>query len=326
MGGKIRGIGALTAMFGLATAVVGVPAHAVVPGVVDLAVDIESQPTTVSPPGELALFEVVVSNVGAVPTASEVTVDLPDGAAYRDDLSFDGCAASGADAVCAVPSVAPGQEQSIDVVAHTPGVAGTYTTSATVAATGLVEPLEHTANNSDSTTTEVLAPNPGVTAGLVEEGDSLSLDVGDGRRYVLTVPEGVPGVIVERLAAQSGTGKSCGDAGCGDGFILKFVEGHPTYKALDPLNPLRADITFGAQDPCRGLGGGCADIYWAPDAEETELARMENCPGSDASTAGDGTARPNPCVNQRYKVSNVIQFDVRLLSNDPLTVPPLLTK
>ena len=331
MGGNARKrlgfAAALALVIGIVASVTGGPAGAVVPGVFDLSASIESKPATVAPPGELVLFEVVVSNVGVLASSADVTIDLPAGAAYRDDLSDPACQASGSDVRCAVSSLAPLEQRALDVVAHTPTSAGTYTTTAVVTARDFIEPLEYRANNTDSTQTVVKAPNGQVAAGLVEGGDSLSLNVGDGRKYTLTVPANVPGVIVERLAAQSGVGKICGTAGaCDDGFILKFVEGHPTFKALDPMNPLVANLTYGSQDPCRGLGGTCADMYWAPDDTTPLLSRMQSCPGSDAGTAGDGTARPAPCINQRYKLSGVIYFDMRLLSTDPLTVPPLLTK
>ena len=324
---RLKFVAALALVVAALASATGGPAHALVPGVVDLSAYIESKPATVSPPGELVLLQVVVSNVGVVATSSDVLVDLPAGAAYRDDLSSGTCEADGDDVVCSVPSLAATQKWALDVVAHTPVTAGTYTSTATVTARDFVEPIEYRANNTDSTDTAVQEPNGTVAAGLVEGGESLSLDVGDGRFYKLTVPEDVPGVIVQRLAAQSGAGKVCGTAGlCGDGFILKFIEGHPTFKALDPMNPLAAEMTYGSQDPCRGLSGTCADMYWAPDDTTTLLAKMQNCPGSDAATAGDGTARPSPCINRRFKKSGVIYFDVRLLSTDPLSVPPLLLK
>jgi hypothetical protein len=331
MGGYARkrlGLGAALALvIAILASITGGPAGAVLPGVIDISVSIGSRPATVSPPGELVLYRVAVSNVGVVATSSDVVVDLPAGTAYRDDLSGANCEASGDDVACTVPSLSATQKYAFDVVAHTPVVAGTYTATAVVTARDVVEPLEYQANNTSSANTKVQAPNGQIAAGLVEGGDSLSLDVGDGRKYEVTVPANVPGVIVERLAAQSGAGKICGSAGlCGDGFILKFVEGHPTFHALDPMNPLVAELTYGSQDPCRGLSGTCADMYWAPDDSTTLLAKMPNCPGSDAATAGDGTARPAPCINRRYKVSGTIYFDMRLLSTDPLTVPPLLLK
>ena len=334
MGVQLRKTAAFATVVGVLVAALaavgGAPAGALLPGVIDVAVSVESKPATVSPPGELVLLEVVVSNVGLVALASDVGVDLPAGSAYRDDLSAPGCQAAGDDVTCSVPLLAPGASRTLDVVAHTPPVPspeGGYTTTATVTARDLLEPLEYRDNNTDTTVTVVEAPNTAIAAGLVEEGESLTLDVGDGRIYTLTVPQGVPGVIVRELAPRSGEGKICGtEPGCGDGFIIKFVEDHPTFKALDPMNPLIANLTFGYQDPCRGLGGACADMYWAPDDSEPVLQRMLNCPGSSAGTAGDGTARPNPCINKRYKLSGVIYFDMRLLSLDPLNVPPLLLK
>lgn len=286
-----------------------------VPGVVDVAVAIESKPATVSPPGELALYAVTVSNKGLVDAASSVTVTLASGSSYRDDLSTAACTGSGTTATCAIPTQAPGASTLVEVIGHTPPTAGLKTVAADVAVIGLVEPLEYTADNHAETTTDVQLPNPNIAAGLVEEGDSLTLEVGDGRIYTLTVPQGVPGVIVRKLAPQSGFAKTCGLGGCGDGFVLDFVP-HPYFKAEDPTNPLETDKTFGTQDPCRGLGA-CADIYAGDSELTTLLTQMPDC-------AVPGDATPPKCVNQRYKKagSNAIWWDVRLLSNDPIELPP----
>ena len=308
---------AAAAIVAASAALVGAPqAGAVLPGVVDVAVQLEAIPSVVAPAGTAGVLEVVVSNVGVVATSAEVVIGLPAGSAYRDELSDGSCAPDGSGARCSVPTLQPGGSHTLTVLANTPVTPGLHESSASVSTVGLVEPLEYRSNNSDTAITDVRASNGVIAAGFVGEGQSMSLTVGDGRFYELTVPQGVPGVIVERLAAESGNNRDCGPTKCGDGFHLDFVE-HPTYRADDPANPLFTTRTFGPQDPCQGLGGTCSEIYFAKDATATTLAPMLAC-----TTAG--RAEPSPCMARKYKSAGAITtFEVLLLSTDPLELPPL---
>lgn len=305
---------------------VAVPSGAVVPGVVDLAASIASVPETVSPPGELVLYQATASNVGLVPTSSgELTVALPGNAVYRDDLSTAACSGAGTLVTCPTGPLARGTTVAFDVAAHTPTSPGSHQATATVRSTDVFEPAEFEGNNTATATTTVLASNPGVAAGLVESGESLTLDVADGRSYTLTVPPGAgPGVIVKGISAEDGAGHDCGTVGCGNGFVTDFVQ-HPYFKAEHPLHPLITVKTFGAHDPCQGLGNAtCNSIYFAHSNNAIALTPMPFCPGAGGGgTPGNGTAIPSPCVNQLFKSGGRTWFDVRMLSNDPIELPPL---
>ena len=314
---------------GLAGLVPGTDAQEVVPlpGYVDLTVSIASVPAVVSPPGELVIYEVTVEQ-GFVPTAGTVTVDLEDGSEYRSDLTEAGlpegvdCAGSGETVECTFGASAAPVE--IEVIAHTAPDAGEQEAVATVAATGPAALLEWEGNNEASATTEVTEQEEGVAAGLVEEGESISLDADDGRSYTLTVPEGVPGVIVT-ISLEDGTGELCGLGPCEDGFITEFVEDHPIYTADDPENPLVTRKTFAPQGPCYGLGGRCNEIYVAKDSADDTLELMVDCTGRTGGEPGDGDVDPvSPCLNRKYKQGGQTWFEVLMLSIDPVELPPAL--
>ena len=298
------------------------PAGAVLPGVIDIAVTIEAKPSVVSPPGEYALYEVQASNPGLVSaSAATVTVSLPAGSSYDDSLSTAACSGSGTVVTCPTGALAPASVRAFDVVASTPTSAGIVTASATIQANDVLvaEPLEYTANNTDSTQVDVRASSGAGAFGLVRGGDSLTLEVGDGRKYTMTVPEGVPGVIVS-IQPDEGVGKSCvlpdgTVAPCGKGFHTDFVQ-HPYFKAEDPTNPLFTTKTFGTLQPCRGIGNDCTTIHVAKSQLAPVLVQMPEC-----TTAGD--AVPSPCLDRKHKINGSTWFDVLMLSNDPLELPPI---
>lgn len=295
-----------------------------VPGVVDLAASIASKPVTVSPPGELVLLAVGVRNVGLLQADAEVAVDLAPGMVYRDDLSSSACTPSGSDVLCAAGAVPAGGSASFDVVAHTAPDPGAQVSTATANSVGVTEPLEYQSNNSQSATTTVTAGNNLYAAGLVESGDSLTLTVGDGRVFTITVPAEVPGVIVRELSPRDGTGYLCGTYVCGNGFYLDFVP-HPHFKAEDMNHPLVTHRTFGALPPCRGLGNSCSDTYYsASDAPGAVLLPTPWCEGASGSSSGSGTGPAPRCINQKYKSGGATWFDIRLLTIDPLELPPYL--
>lgn len=298
------------------------------PGVVDLTATGESVPARVSPPGELVILAISVDQ-GIVPTTGVLTVTLAEGSAYRDDLTEladmpEGvaCDGAGVSVTCTIPEAAV----DLELVAHTAPTAGEQVATLAVAATGPLAPLEWDKNNSSTVSTKVEKPEGGVAAGLVEEGDSLSLDAPDGRSYTITVPEGVPGVIVE-IRLVDGKGRVCtgSPTGCDPGFTTVFVEDHPVYYAQDPENPLVTKMTFGPQPPCIGLGASCGDIYFAKQADAVVLTKMPYCRGASGGARGNGDALPSsPCVNAKSKTGNKIWFEVLMLSNDPVTLPPAL--
>src|SRR5688572_23109706 len=214
------------------------PAGAILPGVIDVAVSIEAKPSVVSPPGEYALYEVQASNPGLVSASSStVTVALPTGSSYDDAVSTGACSGSGEVVTCAVGALAPGASAVFDVVASTPLTAGVVSAAATIVENDLLfEPLEYRANNSDSTQVDVQATSGVGAFGLVKGGDSISLVVGDGREYHLTVPASSPGVIVS-IVPDDGAGRTCGDSACDKGFHTDFVA-HPYFKAENPADPI----------------------------------------------------------------------------------------
>ena len=305
------------------------PSGALVPGIVDVAVSIEAKPSVVSPPGQYALYDVQASNPGIIAVSSAtVTVTLPAGSFYDDTLSTPGCSGTATLVTCPAGALPPGANVPFDVVASTPTSVGVVTATATIEEhDDLVEPIEYKANNTDETDVDVRATSGAGAFGLVRENESLSLDVGDGRKYTLTVPPGVPGVIAFIEPAEGGVRTCVEDGGnvdgCGKGFLTDFVK-HPRFKAEDPANPLRTTKTFGPKDPCQGLApsSDCFEIYWAKRAIEPVLAEMEPC-------AVAGKAVPSPCLNGKpRRVSGTdgkkaVWFDVLMLSNDPLELPPL---
>lgn len=324
----------LVASLSLSTSVIALstpsPAGAVLPGVIDVAVTIDAKPSVVSPPGAYALYEVRASNVGLVNvSAAKVTLTLPSGSFYDDALSTAACSGAGATVTCPTgPMPAGSGAVRFDVVASTPTSAGIVTATATISAQDPVgEPLEYKANNTDTADVDVRATSGAGAFALVREGESLSLDVGDGRKYTLTVPAGVPGVIAS-IKPDDGTAKTCVDDGgaveaCGKGFVTDFVP-HPYFKAEDPTNPLLTTKTFGPKDPCEGLGApsGCYELFFAKSPLEPVLYEMAPC-----TTPGD--AVPSPCMDgppRRITGADgrkVVWFNVVMLSNDPLELPPL---
>lgn len=297
------------------------PVGAVLPGVIDVAVTIEAKPAVVSPPGELALYDVTASNAGIIAvSAATVTVSLPSGSFYDDGLSAAACTGSATTVTCPVGALAPGASTVFGVVASTPTSAGIFTTTATIEENDpLIEPLEYKANNTDAADVDVRAQSGAGAFGLVRGGDSLSLDVGDGRKYRMEVPPSSPGVIVS-IRPDDGTAKVCtlpdgSVAPCGKGFLTEFVD-HPYFKAQDPANPLFTTKTFGRLQPCRGIGNDCTTIAFAKNAFEPVLTDMPDC-------ASSGQAVPSPCLDDKYKINGTTWFDVLMLSNDPLELPPL---
>lgn len=299
------------------------PAGAVLPGVIDVSVSIEAKPSVVSPPGEYALYEVRASNPGLVGASSAtVTVALPSGSFYDDSLSSTACSGSATAVTCPVGSLGSGGSVVFDVVASTPTSPGLVTATATIEEHDvLIEPLEYKANNTDSVDVDVQAATGAGAFGLVRGGHSISLVVGDGRAYTMTVPVESPGVIVS-IRPDDGTAKLCGTELCGKGFLTEFVS-HPYFKAEDPAHPLVTTKTFGPKEPCQGLApaSGCYEIFWAKSALEPVLEEMDPC-----ATAGQ--ASPSPCLDgaptrEGPTGAKRVVFKVLMLSNDPLELPPI---
>ena len=345
-----RTIGILAILSGLGAGLVGMsPSASSLPvdlGVLDVSVTLANAPASISPPGELVLLTAVVTNEGALTANPSLSVALAPGSVYRDDLSATACAPPSTTppppptaVSCTVGSLASGQSKSFEIVGHTAPSAGTQTSVATVTAgVGLVEPLEYTENNEASLDVPVNASTGQFAAGLVESGDSLSIVVGDGREYTLTVPLESPGVIVKELRAKQseyapGLFYTCGSGPCGNGFKIDFVKDHPYFKAEDPQHPLVTVRTFGNGDPCFGLGGTCSSVYIQKvDNPAAPLEPMPYCPGAAGGATGSGTMydppgeeTPTPCINRKYKVGTTqTWYEGRMLSNDPVELAPYL--
>lgn len=308
----------------------------VAPLVLDLGVTVQSKPATVSPPGSLVLYEAVVTNDGQIPTTgATLTVTLPSGAVYDDALSTAACSPSSGGATCPVGALPAGASQGFDVVASSPTTASStpYVTTATIGditildPTGQLQPVaeavDYQSNDTATAQTLVVAPNTTQSSGFVKGGDSLTLTLSDGRAYRIEVPSSAKGIIVDRLAGQDGTGKTCGTTACGNGFVLDIDQTRPDLQVTDVNDPLRTYKTFGPQPPCEGLGA-CTAIFYAKADSAPVLTAMAFCPGSGpGGNAGTGQAIPSPCVNQQYKFNGQIWFDVRMLSTDPIELPPL---
>ena len=298
---------------------------------VDLQVSIESKPATVSPAGAPAVYDIVVTNTGALATSSAtVTVTLPTGGSF-----IAGCAPT-----CNVGPLNPGESESFSTVASTPATPSTgdgYVTSATVAdvaALGLdgvpvVEAIENSDNNTDTTFT-VVFNDPNNKSGFIPENGSVAIDLPDGRSFQLRVPSGVPGVILKYLKASDRT-YLCGTQLCDDGFALDFVP-HPYYQALDPNNALEYTMDFGPALPCRGIGGGstCApDVFTGVTVDDPVLVEAPFCIGAGAGPAapgsGDMAASPTgyyySCINDEWKAGDTFYFDGRMRSVDPPLIP-----
>jgi hypothetical protein len=329
-----RTIGILAILSGMGAGLVALsPSAGSLPvdlGVVDVSVTLANSPASISPPGELVLLTAVVKNEGALAATPSLSVSLAAGSVYRTDLSATACVPSTPTAVgCTVGTLQPGTSKTFEIVAHTSPTAGTQTSIAAVSpGAGLVEPLEYSENNTATLPVEVTASTGSFAAGLVERGKSLSIVVGDGREYTLTVPQESPGVIVKELRAKSGSGYTCGSNECGNGFKLDFVQ-HAYYKAEDPLHPLVTLRTFGNGDPCYGLGPACSSIYIQKfDNPAVPLEPMPYCPGAAGGATGSGTMDPTtqkPCINRKFKVGTTqTWYEGRLLSNDPVELAPYL--
>ena len=335
-------LGATAMMSGLAGLVPGTQAQEILPVAVDMTVSIASVPAEVAPPGELVVYEVAVGQ-GVLPTAGTVTVDLFGGQAYRDDLTDGSIAASGADVSCD-PSGAdvlcqvPAAAVSFEVIAHTAPTAGDQSVTALVASTDDLAPLEYTPNNSATATTDVqVREEEGQVSGLLENGESMTLTSNDGtgREYTMTVPEtsDSPGVIVTIRLEDAGTQLCPLPTNplnrCGKGFVTTF-EDHPYFKSEDPTQPLLTHKTFGYLGPCVGYGGTCSDIYYAQDENAPALSKMPDCTGRTGAGAGDGDVLKEdgtvekPCLNLKFRVGVVNWFEVLMLSNDPIELPPVL--
>jgi hypothetical protein len=292
-------------------------AQTVIPGVVDITVQIASMPTTVSPPGASVVYRATVGQ-GLSPIAGTLTVTLSAGSF----VSGAGCTGSGLTATCAFGASAA----TFDIVAAT-GPAGSQTATATVAATGDTLGLEYTSNNSATATTTVNESSQGVASGYVEPGHSITLSLADGRQDTLAVPATAANGVIVTIKGEDGTGHLCGAPTatnpvptCHNGFSTTF-DPDPSYQVTDPDHPLVTNKTFGAQDPCMGLGGSCDSLYYA-EHEGTPLILMPFCTGASGGSAGDGTVHANdPCVNQKYKINGAIWWDVRMTSTDPIELP-----
>lgn len=298
-------------------------AGAFVPGVVDVAVSIEARPSVVSPPGAHALFEVVASNAGVVEiSSSTVTVSLPAGSVYDDSTSTPACSGTGTTVTCPVGALAVGASERLDIVSSTPTIADDYAVTASIVENDplVVEPLEYSGNNQDAATVSVQAQSGTGVYALLRGGDSATLTVGDGRILTMRVPDEVVGVITSIEPAE-GFGYTCGAALCGKGFLTRFVEDHPVFKAEDPAHPIETSRTFGPYSPCQGLGdpSSCSAFYFTKDPLVPTLTRMPACDPS-------GTATPAPCrdgVAYKLTPGGYLWADVNMQSNDPLELPPL---
>lgn len=346
---KTRRSAALGGVVGsLALSLFGVPgtyAQDVLPvPVVDMSVTGVSNPTNVAPPGTPVVIEVHVGQ-GALPASGTLTVTLPVGFSYLDGSSTPSCSGSvltPRTVTCPVAGNATGENFS--VTATTPTTTGTYTTTLEVApSAGIVETLEYSANNTSQVSTTVSQAETSTTgsgpafSGVIQENGSATVSFTDGRRLTLFVPDGstAGGGVIVTITGDNGATRVCeGTTPCGDGFSVVFDEVNPLFQATDPNNPLIATLTFGDQDPCRGLGSSkCTFVPWfTKDPADLTLEPVPFCPGSypNGDSAGSGTMNPpnedgthDPCVNRRYKVSGpALTFDVLLLTIDPILDPP----
>jgi hypothetical protein len=313
-------VGLLAAPLAMVT---GGPAGAqdILPGVVDVGVSINVRTPQVSPPGTLAMYDVSVTE-GAVVVPGTVSVALPAGSSVDTDLTDPACTASGASVSCGFATA-----RTFKVVATTPA-AGTYSVSADVVATGDLAPLEYDNGTNHASASITVKPLPdGVAAGVVKTGQSISLNLSGGRTYSLTVPAtsniGEKGVIVT-IKGEAAAGHTCTGGTCaGDGYNVVFDNSIPGYTWTDFTNPLVSISAYGESPPCRGLGNACWDLGFTDDPSPTStLVTAPYCLGASGGSTGNGQALPTSlCVNAKFKVSNIINFDVRMTSTDPITLP-----
>ncbi|MEA3055136.1 MAG: hypothetical protein QOD30_568, partial [Actinomycetota bacterium] len=174
-------------------------------------------------------------------------------------------------------------------------------------------------HHASSSITVKAAPD-GVAAGVVKTGQSISLNLSGGRTYTLSVPatsnNGEKGVIV-LIKGEAAAGHTCVGGTCGgDGYNISFDNSIPGYTWTDFTNPLVSVSAYGQSPPCRGLGNACWDLGYTDDPSPTStLVTAPNCMVSGQALPG------SLCVNQKFKVNGIINFDVRLTSTDPIQLP-----
>ena len=313
----LRGRAVLAALATISVAV-GVPgtSPAMAAATPDLTISIAGHPGTVSPPGGLALYRVTVRNAVGKQTFTKVQVVHTVPADGRFDASLTGntCSNPSGDGItvtCTIASLAPGASATLDIFETTPTVPRLYTTTASIADSSPTDNRKNNVTSPGATTNVVFATT--TTSGFLPPG---AHGVGN---QVLHVPPGAGKGLVTTMSLED-PAPLCGST-ClfsGQAVRVDFPLQDPSYKVVDPLNPLTLDLDMGfSSPPCKGLGGTCDDLRFVDHLGQTGVVPF--CTGASGTNPGPAHALPSsPCKYHQFKGDDGrVHFAIALLSNDP---------
>lgn len=292
-------------------------ARAATPAVPNLTATVTSNPTSVSPPGKVALYRFKVVNNGTLPALLVTITDTTTNGAVIASTLSPGCSASGNTVTCSVQTLLPGQAFEGKVGVRSQTAPGSITN--TVTASGFL-PDGDPADNTASVTTPVV--NDPSARALVLPGESLS-QVSSVVNQTISVPTAptVTGAFA-RLADFTTP-----PAGFGNGAIADMSEDQD-YFARDRANPISWTVQFASEDPCNGNGNPtCTGIAYLESPTDTTPETVPYCPGYGGEPGGAGSGVLGPtqkvCMNDIVKVRNKFRYFMKILSNDPIVIPPL---
>lgn len=282
---------------------------AVAAPIADAGVTNSSTPSTVSPPGGIAIYRVTVTNHGPAVAPVEV-VDSTSGGTFVASSSQipSGCTAptdQSADPVvsCRFDAMLPGSTRQVVVAIRTPFTAGSVTNTATVSvpptALGILD--DNQANDTAATVTPVIS-DPNVSSALLLDGETLSF-----QNHDLTVRDSNNGVIAS-LSEAPPAGDMCGTVLCGSGLHVGF-DADPYYQgSLGLTLRFPKDSTH-----CHGLGddSDCDALFIRKNSVVNRVPYCATSPAAD------------PCVESTFKDGPAIRWVVRLTSVDPDFILPI---
>ena len=291
--------------------------------IVDFGVDVVSNPTVVSPPGETVEYRITVTNYSPISSSAIVTDTTTNGSLVSAPA---GCSAPAPGTVnptvtCNV-TVAAGASVELDVTIATASTPGVTSNAATVEvqSTVLNPVLDlNQANNTDTADTTVnAADGTGGSSAFLQKNESLRF-----RGHLLTVLDvyGSSGGVSVRLADSVVTaGTQCGTTACNDeGLNVTYNDGERNVDGSWQRSGglVEIDVFFGSQDPCYGKGNpDCFSLYYRVAPTDTAQP-VASCVG------GMPTEGAGPCIVRVYKEGELFHQVVRMFTNDPDLLEPI---